>query len=264
VTADLTSTKAHFGCVRTYYPQYNGGAVDIGQIAYNLGLQMLDSLFLFEGHHPDWVEGNYVQFLKPAIARGNVLGVLIGNEDIDQFATILQYLQRVKQDFPQTPVSTAQTSGFWLTDSRASQLLPRVDFIGVNIYPNWDWTNPDANNQPLNAGQSVTPEQAFNSFLTTYRQLQSRYTGKQIVVTETGWPTTYGWVVNTTPPVQFDIGISNARDYLNRVKNWAQGSQVNVYLHNMFDDLYGLNTSSQFNLHFGLFDCNGKAKGVLF
>jgi hypothetical protein len=108
VTADLTSTKAHFGYVRTDYPQYNGGAVDVGQIAYQVGLKVLDSLSLFEGQHADWIEGNYVQFLKPAIARGNVLGVLIGNEDLDQFATILQYLQRVKQDFPQTPVSTAQ------------------------------------------------------------------------------------------------------------------------------------------------------------
>jgi exo-beta-1,3-glucanase (GH17 family) len=263
VRDDLTLTKAHFGYVRTYYPQYNGGAVDVGWITYDLGLRVLNSLFLFDGH-PDWIENNYVQFLKPALARGNVIGVLIGNEDPDKLATIIQYVQRVKQDFPQTPVSTAQTTGFWLADSRASQILPLVDFIGVNIYPDWDWTKPNANNQPVNAGPSVTPEEGFSSFLATYQQLVSKYSGMQIVVTETGWPTTYGWVVNTNPPMQFDIGITNARDYLNRVKNWAQGAQVNVYIHNMFDDLYGVDTSSQFNLHFGLIDYNGKAKGVFY
>jgi glucan 1,3-beta-glucosidase len=263
VKDDLAQTKAHFGYLRTYYPQYNGGAVDVGQISYDLGLKLLNSLFLFDGN-PDWIENNYVQFLKPAVARGNVIGALIGNEDPEKLATIIQYFQRVKQDFPQTPVSTSQTSSFWLADPRAAQLLPLVDFIGVNIYPVWDWASPDANNQPVNAGQSVTPEQGFNSFLATYQQLVSKYPGKQVVVTETGWPTTYGWVVNTTPPKQFAIGISNPRDYLNLVKNWAQGAQVNVYIHNMFDDIYGIDTSSQFNLHFGLVDYNGKAKSVLF
>ena len=263
VTDDLTFTKAHFGFLRTYYPQYNGGAVDVGQIAYGLGLKVLNSLFLFDSH-PDWIENNYLQFLKPSVARGNVIGVLIGNEDPDKLATIIQYVRLVKQDFPQIPVGTAQTSGFWLADSRASQILPLVDFIGVNIYPVWNWTKPDANNQPVNAGQSVTLEQGFTSFVATYQQLVSKYPGMQIVVSETGWPTTFGWVVNTTPPKQFDIGITNARDYLTRVKNWAQSAQVNVYIHNMFDDLYGVNTSSQFNLHFGLVDYNGKTKGILF
>jgi exo-beta-1,3-glucanase (GH17 family) len=129
-----------------------------------------------------------------------VIAVLIGNENPDKLATIIQYLQRVKHDFPQTPVSTAQTIGFWLTDSRASQVLPPVDFVGVNVYPAWDWTKPDANNQPMNAGHSVTPDVGFNSFLATCQQLASKYSGRQVVVTETGWPTTYGWVLDTNPP----------------------------------------------------------------
>lgn len=97
-----------------------------------------------------------------------------------------------------------------------------MDSIGVNIYPVWDWTKPDANNQPVNAGQSVTLEQGFTSFVATYQQLVSKYPGMQIVVSETGRSTTFGWVVNTTPPKQFDIGITNARDYLTRVKNWPK------------------------------------------
>jgi hypothetical protein len=33
VTADLATTKLHFELVRTYYPQYGGGAVDERKIA---------------------------------------------------------------------------------------------------------------------------------------------------------------------------------------------------------------------------------------
>jgi len=237
-----------------------------------LRLKVLISLFLFDGH-PDWIESNYVQFLKPAVARGNVVGVLIGNEDPDMLAAIIQYLQKAKQDFPQTPVSTAQTTGFWLTDPRASQVLPLVDFVAVNIYPEWNWASPNAANQPVNSGQSVTPEQGFASFQQTYNQVANKYAGKAVVVTETGWPTTYGCVAgadacgaSVPPPTQFPDGIANARKYLNLVKGWAQDPArlVNVYFHNMFDDLHAVNTSSLFNYHFGLIDHSGRAKGVLF
>jgi exo-beta-1,3-glucanase (GH17 family) len=255
VSADLATTKQHFDHVRTYYPQYGGGAVDVGKIAKDANLTLLLGLFLFDGH-PDWIAGNYDQFVKPAVARGNIAGILIGNEDPQMIDTITQYLGKAKEDFPQIPAGTSQTIGFWLSDGRAAQLLPLVDFVGVNIYPAWDWTRADANNQPI----GVTPESGFNSFGDTYNQIQTKYSGRQIVVTETGWPTTFGPI----PSQQFPVGISNARDYLNRVKAWAQAQQVVVYIHNMFDDQYGVDTSSPFNYHFGLIDYAGKPKGIWF
>jgi exo-beta-1,3-glucanase (GH17 family) len=255
VSADLATTKQHFGHVRTYYPQYGGGVVDVGKLANDAGLNLILGLFLFDGH-PDWIEGNYQQFVKPAVARGNITAILIGNEDPQMIDTMTLYLQNAKADLPQVPVGTSQTIGFWLTDSRATQLLPLVDFVGVNIYPAWDWTRADANNQPI----GVTPESGFNSFRDTYNQIQTKYSGRQIVVTETGWPTTFGPI----PSQQFPIGISNAGDYLNRVIAWAQAQQIVVYIHNMFDDQYGVDTSSPFNYHFGLVDYADNPKGVLF
>jgi hypothetical protein len=72
--------------------------------------------------------------------------------------------------------------------------------------------------------------------------LKLKYRGRQIVVTETGWPTTFG-----------PIGSQ-------RVIAWAQAQQVVLYIHNMFDDQFGVNTSSPFNYHFGLIDNTGKPK----
>jgi exo-beta-1,3-glucanase (GH17 family) len=255
VSADLATTKQHFVHVRTYYPQYDGGTVDVGKLAKDVGLNLMLSLFLFDGH-PDWIEGNYQQFVKPAVAHGNITAILIGNEDPQMIDTITQYLQKTKADFPQVPVGTAQTIGFWLTDDRAAQLLPLVDFVGVNIYPAWNWKRADDNKQPI----GVTPESGFDSFRGTYNLIQTKYSGRQIVVTETGWPSTFGLI----PAQQFPIGVSNARDYLNRAIAWAQAQQVVVYIHNMFDDQYGVDTSSPFNYHFGLIDYAGNPKGVLF
>jgi exo-beta-1,3-glucanase (GH17 family) len=80
------------------------------------------------------------------------------------------------------------------------------------------------------------------------------------VVTESGWPTTFGPI----PSQQAPVGISNARDYLTRVTAWAQAQQVVLYIHNMFDDQFGVDTSSPFNYHFGLIDYAGASKGILF
>jgi len=257
VAADLATTKQHFASARTYYPQYGGGVVDVGEVAKDANLNLLLGLFLFPGHD-DWTDSNYQSFVKPAVKRGNIEGVLVGNEDPDMigYGIIPKYLKQAKSDFPQTPVGTSQTSTFWLSDGRAEQLLPLIDFIGVNIYPAWDWQRADTNNQPI----GVSPETAFNSFSATYNQVKLKYRGRQIVVTETGWPTTFGPIGSQ----QFPIGISNPRDYLQRVIAWAQAQQVVLYIHNMFDDQFGVNTSSPFNYHFGLIDNTGKPKAILF
>jgi len=255
VSADLATTKQHFNDVRTYYPQYGGGAVDVGKLAKEAGLTLLLGLFLFEDH-PDWIAANYEQFVKPAVARGNIAGLLVGNEDPQMIETITQYLSRAKADLPNLPLGTAQKVEFWLSDGRAASLLPLVDFVGVNIYPAWDWTRADASNQPI----GVTPEAGFTSFRDTYAQIQAKYSGRQIVITETGWPTTFGPIGSQ----QFPVGISNAREYLTRVIAWAQAEQVVLYVHNMFDDQHGVDPSSPFNFHFGLIDSAGHPKGVLF
>jgi exo-beta-1,3-glucanase (GH17 family) len=257
VSADLATTKQHFYVARTYYPQYGGGAVDVGKVAKENNLTLLLGLFLFDDH-PDYTAGDYDRFVKPAVGRGNIAGILIGNEDpqmIDN-GIIAQYLRQVRSDFPQIPVGTSQRSEFWLSDGRAGQLLPLVDFIGVNIYPAWNWFQADANNQPI----GVTPEAGFNSFRGTYEQVQSKYSGRQVVVTETGWPSTFGPIGSQ----QFPVGISNAKDYLSRVIAWAETQQVVLYMHNMFDDQFGVDTSSPFNYHFGLIDNTGNPKGILF
>ena len=219
VSADLATTKARFGSVRTYYPQYGGGAVDVGKIANDADLRLLLGLFLFEGH-PDWIEGNYDQFVKPAAARGNVAAILIGNEDPQMLDLITQYARKAKADFPQTPVGTSQTSGFWLSDGRAAALLPLVDFVGVNIYPAWDWARADANHQP----NGVTPKRA--SIRSARRLTGSRRSlpGRRIVRHRN----------RLADHIRSGGGAaglnrrSATRDYLNRVSAWAQAQQVVV------------------------------------
>jgi exo-beta-1,3-glucanase (GH17 family) len=99
VAADLATTKQHFGSARTYYPQYGGGVVDVGAVAKVANLNLLLGLFLFPGHD-DWTDGDYQRFVKPAVARGNIEGVLVGNEDPDMigYGIIPKYLKQAKSE----------------------------------------------------------------------------------------------------------------------------------------------------------------------
>ena len=274
VNSDLNSISNYilpngnnFTAMRTYYPQFNGGAVSVmTQVAATAPqLDVLLGLYLFEchGQPSDWTANNLVNYVLPYLTSANLSGVLVGNEEgAASVGVVSTYINNIRQQpgGSNVAISSAQTANYWLTDSTAANLANICDFIAVNIYPSWDWGNPDTNNQPAINKVSLTPQQGFNSFVATYQLLVKKYPGKQIIVTETGWPTTYGWVVNAPTPVQYQIGINNASTYFTLVTNWASTNKVTVFCYSMFDDYYGVDTSSQYNFHFGLLDTNRNLK----
>lgn len=257
VTTDMsTAASAGFSVIRTYYPVYNG-SVGVMDCVKRTSLNCLLSLYIYPDHLTTWVKTNYDTYVQPFLTSDKVPGVLIGNEDYgtnaDVNSTIDEYIGKVKNDANPKPVGSAQTTDFWLNSSHAAHLASLCDFIAVNIYPEWDWNNPDDKNQPQIGTTAVKVGTAVASFKKQYKQVADKYPNQQVVVTETGWPTTYGWVVNVpTQPTQYPIGLTNASAYQDAIAKWASANQVNVYYYSMFDDWYGVNTTSQYNFHFGL------------
>lgn len=248
--------KQGFTTVRTYYPQYNGN-LGLMPIFQNNNIDVLLGLYIFEGHN-DWTQNNYDLFIKPYLKSGkNLTAVIVGNEDPQYIEIIKTYINLVKQDGnQQVAVSSAQTSDFWLNDERAQGLASICDFIAVNIYPAWDWNKTDSVNQP-----DLSVASGFDSVKKTYQALVQKYPGKQVVVTEVGWPTTYGYVVDVPKqPTQFQQGIANANSFFEMVKKWSQNEQIVVYYYSMFDDWYAVNTSSLYNFHFGRLGNKGQEK----
>ena len=270
INADLSAIQSYrnpqgdrFTSIRTYYPQYNGN-IGLMPLIDKYHLKTLLGLYVFPDH-ASWTDGNYTSYVKPYLENQNILGILVGNEDYNTSGAseiINKYLIQIKSDAPNVPVSSAQTTDFWLNDPNALTLASKCDFIAVNIYPNWNWNNPDTNNQPQLQSRTLTPEsgalspqQGFENFQNQYNAIAAKYPGKQVVVTETGWPTTYGWVVNVPyQPKQYQVGLDNAQSYLKLIKDWSDKNKVVVYYYSMFDDWYGVNTTSQYNMHFGLLD----------
>jgi exo-beta-1,3-glucanase (GH17 family) len=258
IDSDLATTASYatpsggtFSVVKTYYPQAQG-SIDLTPRILQQKLGVVLGLYMFESPNHAWTDGDYATYVKPNL--GNVKGVLVGNETMartdDIVAFTLTYIDAVHADSPTTPVGTAQRADFWLAGSSdATQLAGSSDFIGANIYPHWNWLQPDGSNQP----SGVTPQTAFDDFVSQYQQLVAMYPGKQIVVTETGWPTTFGGT-QSSPPSQLPIGVSNAAAYFQLVAAWAASNKVTVFYYSMFDDWVAVDPSSPFNFHFGLLD----------
>ncbi len=301
-----------FTAVRTYYPQYDGGKIELLPMLASNNLKVLLGLYLFDPpHEQDWTTANYEQDVKPFFKNKELLGILVGNEDYpDRKLQINQYLDWVKKDAPSIAVSTAQTTNFWLNQSNdpdIEAIANKCDFIAVNIYPIWDWYKQSDQNQPLGRTlltgvedmlhalryplhvnlkrhfihilrviihpmftlhrmlpqsmhisdmirypSSLSPEQGFASFKAQYEAIHKQYPGKQIVVTETGWPTTYGEVVNVRQqPAQYQIGLDNAKVYYALVRKWSARNHVTVFYYSMFDNWYAV-ASATYSKHFGL------------
>lgn len=255
VNKDLSIIANSFDYIRTYYPQYVGGVVPLLELAKNNNVKMLVGLH-FHYQHPEWTEGDYNNILRPKLQAngdGAIIGVLVGNENLGEVGNIKTYIRKVKADAPTVPVSTAQTNGDWLGNVD-SELVSLVDFIAANIYPSWCWYNSTSGFMPAaqcnDLSTPVTPEKAFNSFKQQFDDLQGKYPTKQIVVTETGYPTNYG--LGRAADTDSPASKLNECKYLQKVSQWAKDNNQIVFIYEMFDSQVSVNTKSNFNYHFGL------------
>jgi exo-beta-1,3-glucanase (GH17 family) len=266
VLTDLNLLKGvGFSEVRTYYPQYGGGQVDVAQVVNEAGLTLAIGLNIFD--NDEWTQGNFDQFLVTAPSKCTVTSVLIGNENLPaKSAEVIKYLTLTKSSasLANLPRSTSQTIAFWQNLDKSDPLLELVTFIAVNVYPYWDWTKADSNNQPIdpNTGQSMSPAVGYDQFVKTVTELQTKFAPLPVVVTEGGWPTSFG--APSTNPVQFPIGIENAKAYSVLLGEFEQSSGVNIYYYSDFDpvNVNSVDTSSGFNYHFGVFDTAEQSKRI--
>lgn len=257
VAQELTGIAQKFDYVRTYYEKYEGSdkRISLPAAAKAANVKLLVGLYIYD--RKDWTDGDYETYLKGPLETSNaqpagsrdIGGVLIGNENIAQRAEIERLIGVVRKDAPNIPISTAQENAVWLGEF--ASLVNKVDFIAANIYPTWCWTGNSANGMPAaTCGNTtpITPELAFNSFVNQFNELKQRYPTKQIVVTETGYPTNYGNNVGLGSV----LAKSYACQYVQRVSNWARDNNQTVFIYEMIDSNNSVSAKSQFNYNFGI------------
>ena len=233
INKDLSQIKTMgFTIIKTFYAQFctiNAGCADIAQLASVKGLQVLLGVYEFEardGCGNDCITWTNAQrdaaIHAKLIYRPTVIGIVVGNEDMFDFAGAPQptmqdrivkdiiYIRAHLQSDP-APVSTTITTGQrqpdWvrLNANDPYGVVSTVDAIGANIYPFWG-----------NSPEKLKNVSVANNIPASVNELQT-LTGKPVIVTEEGWPS-----CGSNPNTQ-DSNIGSKTDYFNTWKSRVDG-----------------------------------------
>ena len=187
-----------------------------------------------------------VDALIALIKRGKVDLAVVGNEvlDVDNGVTqaqLIAYIAQVKAAAKgRVPVTTAATPTVWKS---SPALVKAVDVVGLNVYPFWE---------------KVSIDGALQSFAASYSAVKSVAGGKQIVITETGWPSAGGSYGDAVCSAQ------NAQRYLDAVSAYTLERGIPLLWFSAYDEAWKTAYEQAFGAYWGLYDANGGRKLLLY
>jgi len=171
--------------------------------------------------------------------HSNIVRTIVGNESIMRkdvsVEQLISYLRQVRKH-TWRPVSTSETWHVWLAHP---ELADEVDYIAVHILPYWE---------------GIPAEDAVDFVFERYQTLRTAFPDKQIVLTETGWPSDgqpiRQAVANTANQARF------IRDFLNR----ANQENLIYYVVEAFDQPWKQSIEGSSGAYWGLFTADRQAK----
>ena len=192
------------------------------------------------GKYP-WLNDQEIEMLIRLGKSGNphIRALIVGNEvmhrgdfSVDQY---IQYIRRVKQAVD-VPVATAELLHSWMEHP---ELADEVDILGVQIYPYW-------------GGLGI--EKAAADTVYSVQQLQRRFPGKRVVLTEFGWPTDGGSLGDA------EASPENAARYVREVLPLLEENGIEYLYFAMTDEKWKSQDEGGPGSHWGLLESNGKVK----
>jgi hypothetical protein len=274
IDQDLAIIQTQADAVRIYSMLDDG--VYIAQKAASMGLMVIPSAYLpnpygtVDPRHPfsDLIQSpavksqldalvNYLN--DPATDLSKIPMVVVGSEAISQVGAwddyaVIAAINYVKTNAPNAVAAgvkftTAETAGgqYYINNpSSANQtrLGQAVDVIYCNIFPFWE---------------GISIDQAVAQVVLEYQQLQQTYPGKQIIISETGWPSggqNYGAAVGSP---------ANEQQFWTQFTAATQQYGIQYSMFEAFDEPYKATLKPLPNpeAYWGLDDVNRVAKVFL-
>jgi exo-beta-1,3-glucanase (GH17 family) len=171
--------------------------------------------------------------------NSRVQAVLVGNEVLHRgdfsIQQYIQYIRQVKKKVT-VPVATAELLHSWLEHP---ELAAEVDILGVQIYPYWG---------------GLTIERAAANTLESVQQLQSKFPGKRVILTEFGWPTDGGTLGDAVANAE------NAARYLKEVVPLLNQNKIEYMYFAMTDEKWKQRDEGGPGPHWGLLSSDGQVK----
>lgn len=174
IDEDLALLASVTRCVRTY--STNVGIEQVPEIARRHGLKVMQGVWLSGEPARNALE---IQTAIDLVKRypDVIEAVIVGNEVLLRgemsAADLIGFIRKIKAEV-QTPVTYADVWEFWL---RSPALLEAVDFVTIHILPYWE----DFPIPARDAGAHIDDIR---------KKVAAAFTGKEILIGETGWPST--------------------------------------------------------------------------
>jgi exo-beta-1,3-glucanase (GH17 family) len=213
------------------------GLEETGAIAHSLALKAAVGAWISDDLVANERE---LQNLIAAGQAGEADTLIVGSEvllrgDLSE-DTLIDYINRVKQAVPGVPVTYADAYDVLLAHPA---ILDAVDIVYVNYYPYW---------------QGLPIDLAVAAIHDWHAQVTAAAAGKQVVVSETGWPSNGESVGRAVPSAE------NAAFFFQNFVSWARANSVEYFYFEAYDETWKADYEGPQGAHWGVWDKDGNLK----
>ena len=229
IVAPYTRWIRAFGCTN--------GLEKSGAIAHSLGLKAALGAWISADLEANERE---IENLVTAAKAGEADMLIVGSEvllrgDLAESA-VIEYIERVRQEAPGLPVGYADVYGVMLSHPK---ILEASDVVLVNYYPYWEGIRIDL---------------ALAAIHAWHTQVTAAAGSKEVIVSETGWPSDGNTVGSAVPSSQ------NAAFFFLNFVSWARANDVDYFYFEALDETWKSDYEGPQGAHWGVWDKDGILK----
>jgi len=183
-----------------------GGRQTLESIKHNklVNKENLDKLVTLSNQYPDIIF---------SVSAGNE-AVPEWNGNLVKPEKVLEYVKYLKKNCNQ-PVTYCDGGDYWTTI--LEEVAQEVDFISIHTYPAWN-------------GYSI--EDGLIEAKKDFQKVFDYYPNKDMIITETGWPTSSD---GKRMKKNF-VGLDIQKQYINEISQWSKDINILIFLFEAFDE----------------------------
>ena len=209
----------------------------IPKVAKELGIKTLVGAWL--GNDPE-INQREVEGLIKLAKEGLVDIAAVGNEvmyrkDLTE-DELLDFIKKVKAEIPNVPVGYVDA---YYEFSHRPAITEACDVILCNCYPFWEGC-------PI--------ENSLDYMKQMYYQALAAANGKEVIITETGWPSQGENLKGSVP------GEKNAKEYFINTQLWSANDNIPVFYFSSFDESWKVGAEGTVGAYWGIWDKNEQLK----
>jgi glucan 1,3-beta-glucosidase len=227
--------KPHMKWVRSF--SCTEGNEFIPKVAKELGIKTLVGAWL---GNDDEINQREIEGLIQLAKDGYVDIAAVGNEvmyrkDLTE-EQLLEFIKKVKAELPGIPVGYVDA---YYEFSHRPAITELCDVILCNCYPFWEGC-------PI--------ENSLDYMKQMYYQAKAAGNGKEVIITETGWPSQGENLKGAVP------GEKAARNYFINTQLWSANEAIPVFYFSSFDESWKVGAEGTVGAYWGIWDKNEKLK----